>query len=93
MFGRLIAGGIRGGDAVHLLGGVPENVVVLALVRVLHAAFGSHECPPYNPVGETGVPCDSPVTTVGPRMRSQLVPTVPSLPRWASPNWFRPELV
>jgi hypothetical protein len=46
MFGRLIAGGIRGGDAVHLLGGVPENVVVLALVRVLHAAFGSRECPP-----------------------------------------------
>jgi hypothetical protein len=46
MFGCLIAGGIRGGDAVHLLGGVPENVVVLALAPVPRAAFGSRECPP-----------------------------------------------
>jgi hypothetical protein len=30
-FGRLIDGGVRGGDAAQLLGGVPKNVTVSAL--------------------------------------------------------------
>jgi hypothetical protein len=41
-FGRLIASGILGGNAVHLLGGVPKNVATFTLARVPCAAFGSH---------------------------------------------------
>jgi hypothetical protein len=40
-FGRLIAGGVLGGDVVLLLSGVPENVIVCTLSWVPCATFGS----------------------------------------------------
>jgi hypothetical protein len=41
-FSRLTVGGVVGVDVVQLLGGVLENVVVLALAQVPRAAFRSH---------------------------------------------------
>jgi hypothetical protein len=40
-FGRLTTGGVLGGDASQLLGGVPESVIVFALVWVQRATFRS----------------------------------------------------
>jgi hypothetical protein len=41
-FSHLVVGGILGGYAAQLLGGVPKNVVVFTLVWVLHVVFRSH---------------------------------------------------
>jgi hypothetical protein len=45
-FDCLAASVVLGGDAVQILGGVPKNVTVFALVWVPHAAFRSRACIP-----------------------------------------------
>jgi hypothetical protein len=45
-FGRLTASGVLGGAAAQVLGPVPKNVIVFALLRVPHATFRSHACVP-----------------------------------------------
>jgi hypothetical protein len=61
----------------------------------VHSLWVAHPRSPSEPVGEPGVQCAGPVASVEPRMRNQLVSTVPSLPhkasRWASANQPRPE--
>jgi hypothetical protein len=45
-FGCLVAGGVRGGDAMQLLDGVPKNITESALASVSRVVFGSRACAP-----------------------------------------------
>jgi hypothetical protein len=96
MFGHLIARGVRGGDVVQLLGGVPKKSLCPPWRRFHVRHSGRMHTPPLgNPIGEPRVQRTGPVAIAGLETRRQLVATVPSLTRralqQASANGFRPE--